>query len=988
MINTQTQRDVEAAVRQIGKDLLSGGRARRSWWNRLTQEDILLDRLMNDEAIRVASLRFVDVLPALDDDDNLCRHLEEYFGDKDLHLPWPALAHWGLRHARRGIAPHVIAPMVRAVAGRMARRFIAGHNAATAARTLARLHRNGMGFTIDLLGEAVVCESESEHYQGLYLKVLRELDPIVRRFRSKSATDAINGRVSPRLNLSVKISAMFSQIDPVDPAGSTEAIKARLRPILLEAKKRGAFITLDMEQYDTKDITLRAFREILMEDGLRDWPDVGLAMQAYLRDTPRDIDAMITWVKERGTPVTVRLVRGAYWDYETVIAQQNDWEAPVWMHKGETDLCYETCLAKLFAAHPSIETAAATHNVRSLALTIALAKEHGLATDQYEMQMLYGMADELKQKLVQSGQRLRVYLPFGELLPGMAYLVRRLLENTGSQSFVRMGAQENVAPEVLLAPPDVRSIPQPKPRKPGFVNESNHRWTDRRERDQMDASLAQVRSELGGKFPLIVGGRDVATTRELRSVNPANPSQIIGATASAEPADAHRAIDAAEAALTKWRHTSIAERNEILRRGARLMRERRDQFAALQMLEAGKPRREADADVTEAIDFIEYYAHEAERLSGGHKLHVPGETNDYFYEPRGVGAVITPWNFPLAIPVGMCIAPIAAGNTIVFKPAPQTPIIAAKFAKLMHEAGLPAGVLNYLPGDDEAGKALVAHPKISFISFTGSQSAGVSINQSAAKLADGQETVKHVVAELGGKNALIVDDDADPDDAVLGVVRSAFGFAGQKCSACSRVIVIGAGYDAFVKRLCEAAASLKIGDPVDPATFLGPVIDAEAYERINRTIDEAGRRHMLALRTDVSHLKNGYYIGPTIFRDVDPASDLARNEIFGPVLAVMRAKNFDHALQIANSSRYALTGGLYSRSPHHLARARREFRVGNLYLNRKITGAIVNRQPFGGFKLSGTNAKAGGPDYLMHFLEARCVTENTLRRGFAPSEED
>ncbi|MEX0742022.1 MAG: proline dehydrogenase family protein, partial [Phycisphaeraceae bacterium] len=609
------------------------------------------------------------------------------------------------------------------------------------------------------------------------------------------------------------------------------------------------------------------------------------------------------------------------------------------------------------------------------------------------------------------GQRLRVYVPFGELIPGMAYLVRRLLENTGSQSFLRMGFAEDLPTQQLLAapqpttdvtaPPFVKgatTVPSGNRETPGthvgkgggglssetFTNESPRPFTDAAERDAFAAALDHVRGKLGLHLPLEIAGEQVEAAEKLISINPADPQQVVGTTGSAGEREADAAVAAANRAFPEWSATPARDRARLLYRLADLLRQRRDEFAAWEVFEAGKPWKEADGDVCEAIDFINYYARRAVQLEEPTELHVPGETNDYIYEPRGPGVAIAPWNFPLAIPVGMSIAPVAAGNTVVLKPAPQAPIVTGLFAQLVREAGVPEGVYNFLPGGDEAGKALVRHKDVHFIAFTGSEAVGTQINRVASDVPENQNHLKHVIAEMGGKNAIIIDTDADLDDAVLGTAYSAFGYAGQKCSACSRVIVVGDNYEPFLRRLTEAAASLKIGPADDPGTIVGPVIDEDGYNRINATIDEAARHHQLALRVKTDHLPTGYFIGPTIFADVDPASTLAQDEIFGPVLAVMKADSFDHALQLANGTRFALTGGVYSRSPANLAKARRAFRVGNLYLNRKITGAMVNRQPFAGFKMSGTNSKAGGPDYLLHFLEPRTITENTIRRGFSP----
>ena len=441
----------EPQVQQIGRGLLNRARAGRPWFS----GDRLMRPLMRHPQLRAAALRFVDVLPTLATARDLTSHLEEYFRDVDLPLLSRSVRGAVLRAAQ---SPWLSAPtawMVRTIAGRMARRFIAGADLKTIDRALAAMHRRGMAFTLDLLGEAVVSEAEADEYQRQYARTLAGLDPVVRQWAPNPQLDRIGPRAAPRLNLSIKISALYSQISPADPRTAAEAIKARLRPILLDAQRRGAFITLDMEHYDTKAITLRVFRELLTEQELRHWPDAGIAMQAYLRDTPADLASLIDWAEERGTPVMVRLVRGAYWDFEVVHAQQHGWPIPVWTSKQQTDSCYEYCLAMLLSAHPRIETAVATHNVRSLAVAIALSEWLGLAAGDYEAQMLYGMADELKRALVDEGLRLRVYVPFGELIPGMAYLVRRLLENTASQSFLRMGFAEDTDAQTLLAAPEV-----------------------------------------------------------------------------------------------------------------------------------------------------------------------------------------------------------------------------------------------------------------------------------------------------------------------------------------------------------------------------------------------------------------------------------------------------------------------------------------------------------------------------------------------------
>jgi RHH-type proline utilization regulon transcriptional repressor/proline dehydrogenase/delta 1-pyrroline-5-carboxylate dehydrogenase len=415
------------------------------------------------------------------------------------------------------------------------------------------------------------------------------------------------------------------------------------------------------------------------------------------------------------------------------------------------------------------------------------------------------------------------------------------------------------------------------------------------------------------------------------------------------------------------------------------MEKRRAELSACMVLEVGKPVRECDGEVSEAIDFCRYYADEMERLDAGHPYDIAGETNRYNYQPRGISLIISPWNFPLAIPTGMTVASLVAGNCTLLKPAEVSSVITAKLSEILVEAGIPRGVFQYVPGKGSTvGAYMVKHPDVHMITFTGSQEVGCRIYADAAILQPGQKHLKRVIAEMGGKNAIIVDESADLDQAVQGVVQSAFGYSGQKCSACSRVVVLEPIYDAFVERLVEATRSLNVGPAEAPSTQVGPVIDANARDRILEYIEKGRQEAKVAL--EMSAPNNGYFIGPTIFSEVSPEATIAQEEIFGPVLAVMRVKNFEEAIAVGNNTNFALTGGLYSRTPSHIQQAESEFEVGNLYINRGITGAIVARQPFGGFKLSGVGSKAGGPDYLLQFLEPRVVTENIQRQGFAPIE--
>jgi RHH-type proline utilization regulon transcriptional repressor/proline dehydrogenase/delta 1-pyrroline-5-carboxylate dehydrogenase len=745
-----------------------------------------------------------------------------------------------------------------------------------------------------------------------------------------------------------------------------------------------------MESHKYKNITLEVFRRLRAEPAFRAEARLGIALQVYMRDTERDLDELIAWARAERLPVSVRLVKGAYWDYENIIAEQNGWPSPVYSRKAETDLAFERCARKILEDRDLCHLACATHNLRSIAAVLATAEALNVPSDRYEFQLLYGMAEPVRKALQTQADTVRLYCPYGQLVPGMAYLVRRLLENTANESFLRQGFVEHADIGRLLEDPQHALAPEPgkaRPPGPAFRNEPAADFTRADVRAAFSKAIADVRRQLGRTYPLFIAGREVSTDEFTETRNPANPVEVIGRVCHASRREVSTAIVAGREAFPAWRDMPVRARAGFLRKAAEIARRRIHELAAWQILEVGKQWDQAHADVAEAIDFLEFYAREMERLAEPRRVGaVPGELNQTLYEPRGVAVVIAPWNFPLAISCGMCAAALAAGNTVVYKPSDKSVVTGHMLLELFREAGLPAGVFNYVPGrGSEIGDFLVEHPDVALVAFTGSVEVGLRIIEKAGKLAPGQTHVKGVIAEMGGKNAIIVDDDADLDEAVPGVLQSAFGYQGQKCSACSRVIVLDAVHDAFVARLVEAARSMKLGPAEDPSNAMGPVEDAAQQQSCLEYIEIGKREGRLLYIGEVPG--GGCYVPVTIIGGITPAHRLAQEEVFGPVLAVMRVKDFDEALAWANSARFALTGGVYSRSPRHLERARREFRVGNLYLNRGCTGALVERHPFGGFKLSGVGTKAGGTDYLLHFLHPRAISENTLRRGFAPADQ-
>jgi 1-pyrroline-5-carboxylate dehydrogenase len=510
-----------------------------------------------------------------------------------------------------------------------------------------------------------------------------------------------------------------------------------------------------------------------------------------------------------------------------------------------------------------------------------------------------------------------------------------------------------------------------------FRNEPFTNFLDSTNERGMKEALDRVGDLLGHEYPLIIGGERLHTPGKIESHNPAKPSQVVGIHQKAGREHAELAIQAALKAFESWKHVSVEIKVSLLLRSAEIIRERKFDFCAWLVYEVGKNWAEADADVAETIDFLDFYAREALRLaSATTPIQLPGEKNELLYIPLGVGAVIPPWNFPFAIMAGMTAAAIVCGNSVVLKPSSDSPTIAAKFLEVLEEAGIPPGVVNFCPGSGATfGNAIVEHAKTRFIAFTGSRDVGLDIHEKAAKNQLGQIWIKRTVLEMGGKDSIIVGGDCDVDEAVAGVVAAAFGFSGQKCSACSRAIVDELVYDLFIERVKERVAALTVGDPAQNAN-VGPVVNDAALKSILSYI-EIGKSEgrLIAGGHAVETAEGGYYVAPTVFADISPNARLAQEEIFGPVLAIIKSKGFEDALAITNNTEYGLTGAIYTNDRGDLDRARRDFHVGNLYLNRKCTGAMVGAHPFGGFNMSGTDSKAGGPDYLYLFTQAKSVAE-------------
>ena len=980
---------LESIVSRIGEQLarLSAGRTptlfEGGWWSHQA-----LNLAMHDNLFKAQLFRFIDVLPSVTDDEQVVALAREYLGDGETALFG---THWGLKAlSATSLGARLSGKAIRSQVEHMARTFIAGATIEEAAPRLSNLWQHGRAFSADLLGEATISDREADRYRDRCLEALTLLAREAVSWPSQSLLERDHLGPIPRVQLSIKISALSPHLDPIDPEGSYHSVAARLRPILDLAMRLPASLIFDMEQAETKSLLVEIFTRLFAEPSYKDYPYAGLALQAYHRETARDIERLLAWVRQRGAPISIRLVKGAYWDSDTIRYRQRGWPIPLFEHKVETDANYESLASLLLSQSALIRPAFGTHNLRTLAYIEAVAESLRLPPETWEYQMIFGMAEPFQHAVMQYGRRLRLYTPVGDLLPGMAYLVRRLLENTSNESFLRKEYVESQSLNRLLAPPVLEGLTSMQPLLPqptstqNFRNEPQQDFSQADNRVAMQQALETVRSQLGREWKSS-SRKQGLTGPLLESRNPGNPDQVVGRLFSASSLDVEQAVRMAVQSWDLWRDTTMERRVDIMRAAASIMRTRRNELAAWEIYECGKPWREAAADIAEAIDFLEFYAADWRRLAPPKRLgQEPGELNERIYSPHGVTAVIAPWNFPLAIPTGMVSAALVTGNPVIFKPSERSPMMGHWLTEILQEAGVPGDVISCLPGGSDIGRALAHHPDIATIAFTGSKDVGLSLLKEAGTLMPGQQMVKRVLAEMGGKNAIIVDETADLDDAITGVVSSFTGYSGQKCSACSRAIVHASIYDNFLDRLKEAVQSLRVGNPEEPGTQVGPVIDRRAQSKIQNYI-EIGKKEARLLVEGVA-AEPGWYVGPTVFADVAPAHRIAQEEIFGPVLSVMKAASFQEALTLANSTAYALTGGVYSRSPTNLELARERFDVGNLYLNRPITGALVGRQPFGGHRLSGVGAKAGGEEYLMQFVVTRVVSEQTLRRGFAPPE--
>ncbi len=952
----------------------------KEWWYLK-----VMDWSMKSTDFKTRMFRFVDVFPYLNSGDDILNHVREYFEDKNGKMPSIFQASTSIGQ----LAPNLVAKSVDKNIKDMARLFITGETPKEAIQKLNKNRKKNWTFTVDLLGEATLSEPEAKEYKERYLDLIKKLHTESKNWEYNSLLDENHLGKIPLVNVSVKLSSLYSQIKIAAWEETKATLVECLKPIFRTAQKLGVFINIDMEHYEYKNLTLEVFKELIMLDEFKQYPHWGIVIQTYLRDSYEDCLMLIDFSKKRATPFTIRLVKGAYWDFEIIHAKQNHWPLPVYTNKENSDYNFEKCAKKLLLNYKYIFTALGSHNIRSLSETLTFAKKNNIPEKSFEIQMLYGMADNFKSSFAKMYYRVREYATIGDLVPGMAYLVRRLLENSSNQSFLQNKIKKDIDHNKILATPQFHADESLffKEKKNSFTNAPLLDFTQSKNRDKFYKALEKWKLEFNQgplKVNAFINGTIGSGTSTIHRINPNNHKQTLYTIFEATNTETDEALTAAFNYQKTWSNTLVSSRSTLINKVADLLEENRFKLASLQSIEVGKPWNQADADITEAIDFCRYYANDMKKLNLPFRVgSTPGEENLYHYKARGVVSVIAPWNFPLAILCGMTVSALVTGNTVLIKPAEQSSLTALKLYEIIINSGIPKEACHFLPGlGERVGARIVESPKVSVISFTGSKAVGLQIINKASQTLDEQHHVKKCVVEMGGKNALIIDSDADLDQAIQAVLDSAFAFSGQKCSALSRVVVLEGIYEKFTLRLKNAVQSLYTGDSTNPKFYLGPVVDQRSYNKILSFIKTNKEKYEFIKAQDCSN--TGCFIEPHVFFDVAPDSELAQEEIFGPVLAVIKAHNFNRAIKIVNSTKYALTSGVFSRLPSHIKQACKEIECGNLYINRSITGAIVNRHPFGGYKLSGLGSKTGGPDYLKNFLEPRVITENLVRQGFSP----
>jgi len=928
-----------------------------SYW-----EDQLVQSLFASHEFQNQLFRFVDVFPALKTTENVVEHFRAYLENLELSPRVESL----LSLTTSPLTQVMCQRLIKFSVEKMAKKYILAESLFSNKAFIKGLEYQGYRMSFDILGEATLTEREAKNYSDLYLSMI-------------DRSDEINESQEPSkiLNLSLKSTALIPHLSMVDHEGSVSKLVEALLPILMKAKEKHVFINIDMEQTDFHEIIYDAFEVCLLHEDLIDYEDIGIVVQAYTKDSEQRCLKLFELSKKRETSFAIRLVKGAYWDYEIAMARQRGWPIPVFTDKSKSDEQYDKLSTLLLENTKLIYPAFATHNLRSMVHISLEVEKNEVGSKGFEFQMLYGMAPAFGEFILAEGYHCRLYCPLGEMIPGMGYLVRRLLENSSNTGFLKK-FHAGVDLKVLFSKPD--SLDELKLDTHTYSKAPLLNFTQTEVREQFENALM----EWEANFPICIGEHS-----HLEKVNVFNPNnkECIAEIEFLKEKDLLNVFEKADEAFVSWKKVSVKDKAKMIARCANILEEKRFKLASLMSLEVGKNWEEADADVVEAIDFCRFYAKQSEKELGLQEvISTMGESNCLNYEGRGVTLVISPWNFPLAILCGMTTASLLAGNTVVMKPAEQSALIAYELYKILLDSGVPEDVLYYSPCDGEKVLSKVCdHALVKQIAFTGSKEVGLELLQKS--LCVENSMIRPVYAEMGGKNSAYIDNDTDFDEVIPHVLHSAFAFAGQKCSALSRLFIHKDIKDEFMERLLESVPTYQLEISTDKKCDVGPLIDETSFERVNdllQVLEEDANVKQCYKSHDVP--KQGYFVPISIYEVGDLKHPLMQDEFFAPILAIMCVDSFEDGMMKMNDSSFGLTASIFSRHPVHIEQAKERLEVGNLYINRGCTGAVVGRQPFGGLKLSGTGRKAGGTGYLQQFAVAKTVTENTCRHGFVSHE--
>ncbi|MCG3130124.1 MAG: Bifunctional protein PutA [Phycisphaerae bacterium] len=973
--------NVERRIAALGEEIFERAAAAQAafpaqaWW--MEQATRLVDA---DPRFKAAVFQFVDCLPVLRSDAEISRHLHEYLAASGAAIPGAAL--WALRGAAcGGRTSRLIGACARVGARMMAGRFITGHDAESVRATLERLRRERMTFTLDVLGESTTSDARADAYVGVFHDALERLCPVARDWPGVAILDETEFGPQPRVNISIKLTGMDPHFDPATPETSIESAARRLRPLLRQARRLGAFVNIDIESTKHRALTFDLFESVMSEPQFRDFSDVGIVVQAYLRDGEGDLERMLDYARRRETRFAVRLVKGAYWDSETAAAVRNHATPPVWTQKWESDACYERMARAMLRERALIRPCFASHNVRTIAAVMAWAEQLGVPIEGYECQMLYGMGDPLKAAVAGMGRCLRVYAPYGDMLPGMAYLIRRLLENTSNDSFLKQGFADRARYAERLADPAARrprSSPLPRLRYASPPNELERHMPTFRQTARIGFSTEEARERMRAA---------IARVRKGFSADGGDHSDPPAASASLA-ADAVR-VDLEAARLARggeaWRRTAVEERCARLARWADGVEAERYAVAAALVVHCGMLWREADAEVAQAVDYIRFHGACMSGLDAHPRRRgVPGEDNVVRYASRGLTAVFNGAGSPLACAAAGMSAALAAGNAVLVLPEAEAAPGLNLLAEEGRRAGLPAEVTAVIaPASDAVRDHAARHTDVRVVAVFAE--ADLCMRLRAACLGDGAPASSRrvFIAEGWGPNPMLVDDDADLDAALTGVMASGLAYCGQKRDAATRLYVVEGICDAFCGRLGEALSSLRVGNPEDPATHVGPLRSIAAATAVRARLDAARAAGRLIYEVRAPDGPSERNVAPAIVA-ADPGASRHAARAAGPVLEVARCANVSEAIRRVNAEGGALVGGLYSRSPAHIGLARETLEVGALFINRPTVGGEVDRHPVGGPAAWGAGIRVGDASLVEAMLVPRTISENTLRHGFSP----